>query len=156
MPLILHIPGRKPAERNDIVSLVDIFPTLVQIMGTKIESPLDGMSLLEPSDSRKRFNRSIYYEVTYGKEAMWGTQTREFKLVLDKQKGSELFYDLRKDPKQKNNIRDSDTRSFQMMKQVLATYIQKSTSPTEWAKSKQDKQETNELREQLKALGYIN
>jgi arylsulfatase A-like enzyme len=156
VPLILHVPGRKPAERNDIVSLVDIFPTLAQMMGSKVDFPIDGIDLLEPADSKKRFNRSVYYEVNYGKEAMWGTQTREFKLVLDKQKGAEFFYDLRKDPGQKNNLSTTDTRSLQMMKKVLAAYVQKSTSPTEWAKAKQEKQETNELREQLKALGYIN
>lgn len=156
VPLILHIPGRKPAERKDLVSLVDIFPTLADVMGVKVDSPLDGISLLEPSNSKKRFNRSVYYEVTYGKEAMWGAQTREFKLVLNKQEGSEYFYDLRKDPEQKHNVGHTDTRSLQLMKQLLASYVQKSTSPTEWAKSKQDKQESNELREQLKALGYIN
>jgi arylsulfatase A-like enzyme len=138
------------------VSLVDIFPTLADVMGVKLDSPLDGISLLEPSNSKKRFNRSVYYEVTYGKEAMWGAQTREFKLVLNKKEGSEYFYDLRKDPEQKQNVGHTDTRSLQLMKQLLASYVQKSTSPTEWAKSKQDKQESNELREQLKALGYIN
>ena len=156
VPLIVHVPGQKSAERNDLASLVDIFPTLAELMGAKVDTALDGISLLEPSDSKKRFNRSIYYEVMYGKEALWGTQTHEFKMVLDKQKGTEYFYDLRKDPEQKNNLSHSSTRSLQMMKQLLAAYVQKSTSPTEWAKSKQDKPETNELREQLKALGYIN
>ncbi len=156
VPLILHVPGKNASQRNDLVSLVDIYPTLVEIMGAKVDTQLDGISLLEPSDSKKRLNRSIYYEVTYGKEAMWGAQTREFKMVLDKQKGTEYFYDLRKDPNQETNISHTATRSLQSMKQLLAAYVQKSTSLTEWAKSKQDKQETEELREQLKALGYLN
>lgn len=156
VPLILYIPGRKPEQRSDLVSLVDIYPTIAELIGAKMESPVDGVSLLEPSDSKKRFNRAIYYEVMYGNEARWGVQTREFKLVLDKQKGIEYFYDLRKDPQQKNNLSRADTRSRQMMKQLLAAYVQKSTVPTDWAKSGQDeKQETGELREQLKALGYI-
>ena len=76
--------------------------------------------------------------------------------MLDKQKALEYFYDLRKDPNQKNPIASKDSRSLKMMKQLLAAYVQKSTVPTDWAKAgKDDKQETGELREQLKALGYI-
>ena len=156
VPLILHIPGRKAEQRTDLVSLVDIYPTVAEIIRAEIPAPVDGISLLEPPDSKKRWNRSIYYEVMYGTEARWGTQTREFKLVLDKQKALEYFYDLRKDPNQKNPIASKDSRSLKMMKQLLAAYVQKSTVPTDWAKAgKDDKQETGELREQLKALGYI-
>ena len=156
VPIILHIPGRQNEERTDVVSLVDIFPTIAQIIQSQGPPQLDGLSLLEPSDSKKRWNRSIYYEVLYGDEARWGTQTREFKLVLDKKKGAEYFYDLRKDPKQRQNLAATSSRSLEMMKQLLASYVQKSTTPTDWAKAGQnEKQETGELREQLKALGYI-
>jgi arylsulfatase A-like enzyme len=156
VPLILHIPGQKGATREDLVSLVDLYPTVADLIGAKVNSPVDGISLLEPPDSKKRFNRSIYYEVTYGNQAFWGAQTREFKMVLDKNNGAEFFYDLRKDPEERENVSNAENRSLQSMKALLAAYVQKSTSPTEWAKSKQDKQETEELREQLKALGYIN
>ncbi len=156
VPLILHIPGKKPEQRKDLVSLVDIYPTVANLMGIKPAARGDGINLLEPANSKQRFNRPIFYEVTYGKEARWGAQTHEFKLVLDKQKGTESFYDLRKDPEERNDLGKTESRSLKQMKQLLASYVQKSTSPTGWAKTKQQKQETNELKEQLKALGYIN
>jgi len=156
VPLILHIPGRKAELREDLVSLVDLYPTLAELMQTTVDAPIDGISLLEATDSKKRFNRAIYYEVSYGNEAVWGAQTREFKLVLDKLKGKEFFYDLRKDPMEKTSLVDSPGRPMKLMKDLLAEYVRKSTTPTDLAKSQQEKQETGELREQLKALGYIN
>jgi arylsulfatase A-like enzyme len=156
VPLILYIPGKPHQERNEIVSLADVFPTLAELMGSKDSYDLDGISLLTPADAKKRFNRAIYYEVTYGKEARWGVQTNEFKLVFDKEKQKEYFYDLRKDPWETKNLSAETPKTMQYMKSLLSAYIQKSIHPTEQVKASQEKQESGELREQLKALGYLN
>jgi arylsulfatase A-like enzyme len=156
VPLILHIPGKQHEERKEIVSLVDVFPTLTEMMGSTNQYSVDGMSLLIPPNHKKRFNRTIYYEVTYGGQAQWGTQSNEFKLVLDKQKKKEYFYDLRKDPYETENLMAKSSRSMQSMKDLLSAYVRRSITPNESVKASQEKQETGELREQLKALGYIN
>ncbi|MCI0415231.1 sulfatase [bacterium] len=156
VPLILSLPGKKQEERTDLVSLVDIYPTLAALMGAEIRNPIDGISLLEPPGSAKRSRRTIYYELTYGNEAKWGIQSNEFKMVFDKQKGQQSFYDLRKDPEEKNDLSATAPRTMQSMKALLSAYIQKSVTPTELVKGAQDKKESDELREQLKALGYIN
>jgi arylsulfatase A-like enzyme len=156
VPLILYIPGRQHQERKEIVSLADVFPTLAELMGSHDTYDIDGISLLEPPDSKKRFNRAIYYEVTYGKEARWGVQTNEFKLVFNKEKQKESFYDLRKDPQEMQNLSSDSPRTMQLMKNLLSAYIKKSIHPTDQVKASQDKQESGELREQLKALGYLN
>ena len=156
VPLIVSVPDKKAEERTDLVSLVDIYPTVAELMGAKIQHQIDGINLLEPSDSVKRARRTIFYELTYGNEARWGIQSREFKLVFDKQKGSESFYDLRKDPQEKHNLSASAPRTMQSMKALLSAYVQKSVTPTALVKAAQEKKESEELREQLKALGYVN
>jgi len=155
VPLVLYIPGKQHQERKEIVSLADVFPTLAELMGSRKTYDIDGISLLEPPDSRKRFNRAVYYEVTYGKEARWGVQTNEFKMVFDKAKQLEYFYDLRKDPNETENLSASSPRAMGLMKNLLTAYIKKSINPNASVIASQ-KEESGELREQLKALGYLN
>ncbi len=55
IPLIVSHPGRVPAGRRvgAPVSLVDLFPTLAEMAGAKVDTPLDGRSLLPLMDGRE-------------------------------------------------------------------------------------------------------
>ncbi len=46
VPLMLRIPGRAPARREDLVSLVDLLPTLLRVLGYEAPAPGRGRDLL--------------------------------------------------------------------------------------------------------------
>lgn len=45
IPLIIRLPGAKPVVTDELVSELDLLPTLLGVLGIKYESPLNGISL---------------------------------------------------------------------------------------------------------------
>jgi len=45
IPLIIRLPGAKPLVSDELVSELDLLPTLQEVLGIKYESPLHGLSL---------------------------------------------------------------------------------------------------------------
>ncbi len=62
VPLILHVPGIKPARVAENVCHIDIFPTLCKLLGDKPPAHLQGESLLPLAAGKKRKEERIYFE----------------------------------------------------------------------------------------------
>jgi N-sulfoglucosamine sulfohydrolase len=45
IPLIIRLPGAKPLVSNELVSELDLLPTLLDLLGVRYDSPLHGKSL---------------------------------------------------------------------------------------------------------------
>lgn len=107
MPLILAVPGQKAGRESAPVSLVDIFPTLLDIAGiprADIRTPIDGRSLL-PALARELPVVPIFAEhIDGGTEAPRvcirdGTS----KLVISRAYPTQ-FFDLGDDPFEQNDL----------------------------------------------------
>ncbi len=53
IPLILHLPREKPRRIREAVSLMDVTPTVAELLGFKFPYPLTGTSLLKPEPHRR-------------------------------------------------------------------------------------------------------
>jgi len=62
VPLMVYVPDRSPAEVNENVSHVDIFPTVCDVLGIGKPKHLQGESLLPLIQGKTRVNSSIYFE----------------------------------------------------------------------------------------------
>ncbi len=156
VPFILYLPGKKHEQKNELVSLVDVYPTLAQIMGVNPIPATDGISVLDPQSQKKRAARCIYYEVIREDQASWGTQTHEFKLVFKFNTKEESLYDLRNDRQETRDVRFEFGRPMQVLKTSLSSYMKESMKPLQKSSKHQQLEETEELREQLRSLGYVN
>ena len=106
VPLVMHIPNLNNKKISNSVQLVDVFPTLTEIVGIKTDISFDGKSLIENIIQNRDSNKLI---ITDG----WGLESKsliynEWKLFLLKQENRNYIpyelYNLNEDPDEKHNI----------------------------------------------------
>jgi arylsulfatase A-like enzyme len=162
----------KPAIRQEVVSLVDVVPTIFDALGIVSRPNLDGESLLSTMIQGKQKNRVRFIERITGKQREYAVVDQRFKLVkcFDKDQTKAELYDLIKDPQEQTNLIDS-LRVPPELSQALDSYIQKSNSyklgfqvkrvevksRTDFIKEHAEHSENSLSKddlEKLKALGY--
>ncbi|HFE45856.1 MAG TPA: hypothetical protein ENJ18_10270 [Nannocystis exedens] len=111
VPLLVRIPGIAPRRVDLPVALVDVLPTLVELIGLDRNVPLDGQSLLIPAfePSRVPLARSIYCAIL-SQTASQGHFLREavrsgtHLLIRDVLEGRDELYDRALDPQEKEPL----------------------------------------------------
>lgn len=108
----------KPGRVNDNVSLVDIYPTLVDICGLPERNDLDGRSL-KPylTDSEYHIDRPILTSYDYGSYSVRYHDWHYIRYIDD----SKELYDLRSDPEEWTNL--AMKPGFQDTLKMLDTFI---------------------------------
>jgi arylsulfatase A-like enzyme len=110
VPLIVAVPGQKPVVSDDEVGLIDVGPTLVDLIGVAPPANLHGRSLLPIIQGETLPPRPIFAEL------LPSTATPDHEVVMvDRQKklvhkvSEHRFelYDLATDPKQLKNVADN-------------------------------------------------
>ncbi len=118
VPFILRLPGQAPPPRvvEERVGLVDVLPTILEILGLKAPRPLKGRSLLSPDAKRE-----ILAEA-YRPELKTTLIAEDLKLIL--RKGHSELFDIRADFAEQSNLNKSgmDTaliaRAFKMKERL--------------------------------------
>jgi choline-sulfatase len=109
VPLIVRFPdeARKGTTCSEPVSLVDVFPTLLDLAGVPSEErlPVDGVSLLEVIDRSPRSSRTIYAEMHVEDMAATCFMARQgrFKYIYVHGETPQLF-DMEEDPGEWHNL----------------------------------------------------
>ena len=104
IPFIISIPGHKPQSIKERVTTLDIFPTLLDLVGCDVsEYPqLDGISLMQIIDEHKEISRPLFSYRSYDDQVCF-VILDDLKLIYTRSGNHELF-DLKKDPFEQNNI----------------------------------------------------
>lgn len=125
VPLIILSPGERGGKRiGQVVSLVDVMPTILSYLDIPIPQSVQGKDLSgfagEQSDSGQ--GRYVYTEAMtatkYGCNPLLGLVGDRWKYIETKR--PEL-YDLKKDPGERNNLIQSYPQMAQHMREELAT-----------------------------------
>ncbi len=136
IPLIMRFPGGRyrGLRINQAVSQVDIMPTILDFLGIKHPSDLQGLSLMPLIRGEKTTTRPIFQETTpCGYQCPEGEipdhltsiVMGHWKLVSTR-KGSQVdfeLYSLKRDPGESHNLIHSESRQAEIMKQILARQI---------------------------------
>ena len=134
VPAIIEWPARiKPAITDTSAGVVDIFPTLVELLGLKVERPvpLDGVSLLPLIDGKMPARpRPLGFWQFAGKEGALTTNSgpsawndNQYKLVKTKTGALEL-YDIAADRTERNDIAAAHPDVVARMKAQLEDWQQ--------------------------------
>ena len=171
VPLVVSWPGRVEAGARvpQVVELVDLFPTLVELVAPSQEVPgLEGESLaplLLPDRAGEAPPADDSFELAFS-AAGGGSPTTHFrsvrdarwKLVYHPPLGREPrrwgLYDLETDPGETVNLAEEKTRELRRLRSDLRGWMKGS----EWIRKGKDEVEahTEETERALRALGYIN
>lgn len=136
---LLEWPGRvKPVTTNVVCGHVDIYPTLLDIVGVKVpQQPiLDGVSLVPLLDGKMTErpkpigfmlwnNKGAFNEVDFVKETQGVWIDGKYKLIVTpegqqaKAKIASGLYDIQADPGEKANLADKEPERVQKMRQAL-------------------------------------
>ena len=135
VPLVLIGPGIKSGEEcREPASLIDIYPTLVEMCGLPANRHLEGVSLLpqlkDPTMPRERPAITSSY---FGNHSV---RSRDWRLVVY-QDGQEEFYDHRKDPDEFENL--SGNPAYKTTRDQLADWIPEDPASEFKAKSERSR-----------------
>jgi arylsulfatase A-like enzyme/Tfp pilus assembly protein PilF len=151
VPWILRLPGGAGAGRHvaGTLGLVDVAATLLDLAGLDA-GRLDGQTVRPALAARTRVDRGVYSETLYPRLHLgWSdlASVTEQKFRYIRAPVSEL-YDLSNDPGERRNVAASRAGTAS----ALAAWI---AQTTEGAKPAEPDQAPADVRERLKALGYI-
>ena len=157
VPLILKIPSGKTRQRVSAqVSVIDLMPTLLDLVGGQIPQAVQGNSLLDLANAKVDDSGSLAYSESYYPLNHYGWS--ELKSVRDGQfhyiaaPRPELF-DLAKDPKQQNNLAPKRARTVSEYQEKLEEMMERYSA--EGIENQAPVTLDAETHAQLAALGYL-
>lgn len=145
IPLIIKIPYTKSGIITYPVSVLDIFPTILDLLNYKdsaLKLDLKGKSIFLKRD-KNEIQFSEY-------PSRYSIIENNWRLFLNKDGNYEL-YNIKTDPQELNNLISIEKEQFALLKQKLDEYLRRSSYQNKPTKPILDSQSE----EKLKALGYV-
>jgi arylsulfatase A-like enzyme/lipopolysaccharide biosynthesis regulator YciM len=154
VPLLILAPGHESGKSNTVVELVDLMPTILDLLDIKVPDSVQGKSVAKILNGSKVADEIAYSESLtamqhFGAEPLRSVQDQHYKYI-DSLKPE--LYDLEKDPAEMNNILDQKKELASRMKASLHQITSKYNAA---ADKRQVRTLTPEQQEQLASLGYI-
>ncbi|MCP5537549.1 MAG: sulfatase [Akkermansiaceae bacterium] len=103
VPMIIKVPGKKPAVCDSFTELVDLYPTISELCGLEVPSRLQGKSLVKTLDEPSYSVRDAAFCVNQNSFLLRTKKWAYIQHAENASKGIQLF-DMEKDPKQFTNL----------------------------------------------------
>jgi arylsulfatase A-like enzyme/predicted Zn-dependent protease len=155
VPLIVSAPSARSARRSETVSLVDVFPTVVELAGLAPVSDVQGRTLTPLLSGRAEPDRPPVYSETwfprmhYGWSPLQSIQDGRSKLIVS---SDPELYDLSTDPSERSNLVEANRALYLDAKRREQVWVER------WSRgaiSNQPRTEDPETVAKLASLGYI-
>lgn len=105
VPMIIKVPGKKPAVCHSFTELIDLYPTVAELAGLEYSPHIQGKSLVGMLDDPGQEVRDMAFSVSQGGKTFL-LRTKKWAYIQydeDAGAGIELF-DMENDPKQYRNL----------------------------------------------------
>ena len=141
------------------VRTIDIFPTILDIVGIKNDDKTDGQSLFPLINGGTLPEEPAYIESSYSisikSRDKIGLRTPQFKFFRDADDPAKSIhlYDLKNDPRENDNIAKTNPDISSKMESMLQEILNNST--TKSRDGEFDEKETRAIEDKLKRLGYM-
>lgn len=158
MPLIIKSKKlRKGIRIKDLVRSIDVVPTVLPLLDISTDLEFDGVNLEPIINGKKKSSNLAYSEEMYesrGDGALQSIQSERIKLIRNNTLKQEEFYDLKNDPKEKNNLigKASWSKEHEKFRKILDELIETKGE----AKEIYSKKEKEKIKARLRSLGYID
>ncbi len=105
VPLIIKVPGKKPAVCKSFAELIDLYPTVAELAGLECSPDIQGKSLVKTLSNPEISVRDEAFSVTQGGKSFLLRTEKWAYIQYDEDAGSGIeLYDMINDPKQYNNL----------------------------------------------------
>ena len=151
VPLVIKFPGARAAVVKQPVGLIDLYPTITEMVGVAAPSSLRGRSLVDTASGRLRVPDEVFAETSRHSE-LRGLVEGSHKLVLDLETDEARLYDLSTDPFEREDV---TMREPERARTMLARLRHWMASTTREAVRAPERTLTPDEEERLRALGYL-
>ena len=125
-------PGKiKPGSKfNQVAMTMDLFPTICQVAGAKIDHTIDGVSILDgllgkKFDIPERYLFWMRLEGGgYKGQIYYAARHKQYKLTQNRRTEKMKLYDLDKDPGERNPLSE-DHEAYKRLSDALAGHVAK-------------------------------
>lgn len=170
VPLIIRYPPKfaKGTRVPELVETVDLFPTILGVVGISVPKDVQGVNLTEPSKHpyafaeydnaravdkiERRFAKTeIPANPVYRRKVLKVVRSEDYKLIWGSD-GTRELYSIGKDPYEEIDLYKPESQQVKQLESVLANWLS-SFKPSRYYK---EEEISREAFEELKALGYVN
>jgi arylsulfatase A-like enzyme len=158
VPLVVHQPGQvERREVTQMVQLIDVAPTVLEMLGLPVHPGMEGSSLL-PIINREplKESRTAIAEMV---DLSWyaaAVRTERYKYIYDeKRPGQRELYDLQNDPQENENLAGSLPEVEAELNGILERHLERVNS-TSIRDNKGRWQHGDQVVERLRGLGYLD
>jgi arylsulfatase len=171
VPFIVHLPDGRGhgALVPEPVSGVDLFPTLLDLLGIALPEPVDGISLVEAINTGRAPLRPVFAEATQPSrvtedQSRWVNQQKSksirrgpWKLIQTRYLAFEELYDLAHDPGERRNL----LRQQEPAAETKAAYAELRVALDAWSAKEEPRdsqfnpEQMAAVLKRLRQLGYV-
>lgn len=114
VPAMMRYPGKiaKHQVSSETILTMDIYPTIMDLVGAKIPDNIDGISVKKTLFDRTSLPERDLFWGYVGRKAM---RKKDWKLVLTSKDAEPLLFDLKEDVEEKNNLAKQNSKMVQEM-----------------------------------------
>ena len=148
VPMLVSWPGRiSPGSVSNQLNIsMDIFPTLLELVGVPLPDKINGRSFLRTllGNAMMEEERVVYFTrreggLNYGGKAYHALRKGDWKLLQNSPFQPMELYNLKEDPFEKNNLIKTQPEVVKELNQLLMVHIQEG-GKTPWQKPKGEPQ----------------
>lgn len=151
VPLVFDVPGREGRTIDQQVSLIDVPPTLYDLLGVETPEAVQGNSLEPLLAGRDREEGVVICTASGGD--MLATRTPEWKLLWDREEDVVELYDLAADPGETTDVSDENPDVVERFRGLLEDHVAEArATDTELP----DVEESDDVKQRLEDLGYVD
>ncbi|MFH1279161.1 MAG: sulfatase-like hydrolase/transferase [Candidatus Eisenbacteria bacterium] len=159
VPFLLRAPGRPfEPEIGRLVGLVDVMPTLFDLLGLPVDPGFQGESLLpllegeDPPGPRYRFAEALFYGDDWK-----GVIGERYKYSMSEGHPAGVLFDLEQDPGERRDLAGDRPESAAEMSRILVDWYRGALERTGGSvQGGETVDMEHEVVEQLRALGYAD
>lgn len=149
IPMFFHWPAKIKAQQDEqsIISLLDVFPTLVDLLNPHENKPkLDGQSLWPTLQNGKSSQSTLYWhypiylraynpQVDDGRDPLYRTRPgtairhKNWKMQYFYEDKQAELYDLNSDIGERHNLAQEQPRTLRKLKKMMKAWIEKTKAP---------------------------